>query len=193
MGSMLAVTGTDFEGEPWASPPSIGCDEVLESALVGPLSVSLTAGYPDVVANGVLLLSGKVLGRASRLEWSFGDGPVFTNLSYLTSHSWTNPGDYNVTFTAYNADNIGGVSTNLIVHVVPLASPQLTVGGLNGTNFSLTFPGQPGVTYVVEQTTNLVPPVLWQTVRTLMSTGAVMQVTDTKATNTMRFYRTRVQ
>jgi len=193
MGSSLAVTGTDFEGDPWANPPSLGCDEVLESSFVGPLSVGLTAGYPEVAAYGAMPLIGQVIGRASRLEWSFGDGPVFTNLSYLTSHAWTNPGDYTVTFTAYNAENPAGVSTNLVVHVVPLTPPLMSPGGLSGTNFSLSFPGQPGVTYVVEQTTNLVPPVTWRTVQSVFSTGALMQVTDTRATNAMRFYRVRTQ
>jgi hypothetical protein len=193
MGSPLVVTGTDFEGDPWANPPSMGCDEIVQSSFIGPLSVSLVAAYPEVAAYGVMPLIGQVIGRASRLEWSFGDGPVFTNLSYLASHTWSNPGDYTVTFTAYNADNSAGVSTNLIVHVVPLMPPQLTTGGLSGTNFSLSFPGQPGVTYVVEQTTNLVPPVTWQTVQSVVSTGALMQVTDTRATNAMRFYRVRTQ
>jgi hypothetical protein len=193
MGSSLAVIGTDFEGDPWANPPSMGCDEVVESAFAGPLSVGLTAAYPEVVAYGAMPLIGQVIGRASHLEWSFGDGPIFTNLSYLASHAWTDPGDYTVTLTAFNADNPEGVSTNLIVHVVPLVSPQLSAGGLSGTNFSLSFPGQPGVTYVVEQTTNLVPPVTWQTVQSVLSTGAWMQITDTRATNAMRFYRVRTQ
>jgi hypothetical protein len=193
MGSSLAVSGTDFEGEPWANPPSMGCDEILESSFVGPLSVALTTGYPEVAAYGAMPLIGQVIGRASRLEWSFGDGLGFTNLSYLASHSWTTPGDYAVTFTAFNADNPGGVSTNMVVHVAPLELPQLTVGGLSGTNFSLSFPGQPGVTYVVEQTTNLVAPVTWQTVQSLLSTGALMQVTDTRATNAIRFYRVRTK
>ena len=98
-----------------------------------------------------------------------------------------------MTFTAYNADNPTGVSTNLVLHVVPLISPQMSTGGLSGTNFSLSFHGQPGVTYVVEQTTNLIPPVTWQTVQSVLSTGALMQVTDNQATNDMRFYRVRKQ
>jgi hypothetical protein len=46
---------------------------------------------------------------------------------------------------------------------------------------------------LVERATNLLPPVDWQTVQTMLSTGALMQVTDTKATNAMRFYRVRTQ
>ncbi|MBE0541357.1 MAG: PKD domain-containing protein [Verrucomicrobia bacterium] len=190
-GNALVATGTDLEGEPWANPPSMGCDEVWESGMVGPLAVGLTAGYSEVAAYGAMPLYGQVEGRASRLEWSFGEGLVFTNLSYVTSHVWTNAGEYQVTFTAYNADNAGGATTNLVVHVVPLVPPPLTAEGLNGTNFSLSFPGQSGVTYLIEQTTNLVPPVTWQTVRTILSTGALMQVMDPRATNAMRFYRVR--
>ena len=193
MGSSLAAVGADIDGEPWASPPSMGCDEVWESGLTGPLSVSLTAAYPEVAAYGTLPLTGQIVGRALRLEWSFGDGLIFTNRSFVTSYKWTNPGDYTVTFTAFNTDNPSGVSTNLLVHVVPLESPALSVGGLSNTTFGLLFMGQPGVTYVVDQTTNLAPPVMWQTVQTLMSTGAVMLAADTKATNTMRFYRVRTQ
>jgi len=163
------------------------------SAFNGPLSVGLATAYPEVAAYGAMPFTGQVSGRASRLEWSFGDGPVFTNLSYLASYSWPNPGDYTVTFTAYNADNPGGVSANLVVPVVPLVPPQMSAGGLSGTNFRLSFPGQPGVTYVLEQTTNLAPSVTWQTVQSVLSTGALMQVTDTRATNAMRFYRVRTQ
>jgi len=193
MGSSLYAAGTDLDGEPWASPPSMGCDEVWVSVPTGPLSVSLSAEYPEVAAYGYLPLTGEIMGSASRMEWSFGDGPTYTNLSYFTLHQWTNPGDYTVTFTAFNADYPGGVSTNLLVHVVPLESTALSVGGLSKTTFQLSFAGQPGVTYVVEQATNLAPPVLWQTVQTLSSTGALMQVTDSKATNAMRFYRARTQ
>jgi hypothetical protein len=193
MGTASAAGGTDLDGDPWANPPSMGCDEADDAAFVGPLSVSLSATYPEVAAYGSLPLTGLVSGRASRVEWSFGEGASFTNLSALTFHAWTNPGDYLVTFTAYNADNPGGVSTSMQVHVVPLVSPLLATSGLSSNNFTLAFPGQAGITYVVEQATNLAPPVTWQTVQALISTGAVVQVTDTKATNAMRFYRTRMQ
>jgi hypothetical protein len=108
-------------------------------------------------------------------------------------HVWTNAGDYTVPFTAFNTDKPGRVCTNLLVHVVPLESPFLSVGGLSGTTFSLSFVGQAGITYLVQQATNLSPPVTWQTIQTLASTSALMQATDTKATNVMKFYRVRTQ
>jgi hypothetical protein len=191
-GTNLA-SGVDLDGEPWANPPSMGCDEVWESALTGPLAVTASAAWPVVAAKGVLPLTGNVTGRATRVGWDFGDGTVLTNASLIyTSHGWTNPGNYTVTFTAFNMDHPSGVSATVPVQVVPLVTPTLTTGGLNRTNFTLSFPGQPGVTYVVQQTTNLVPPVTWQTLTTLTSTGQVMQVLDSNATNATRFYRTQV-
>jgi len=184
--------GTDLEGEAWANPPSIGCDEIWETGITGSLAVAASALWPAVAEKGLLPLNGQVTGWASRVGWDFGDGSILTNASLLnTSHIWTNAGDFTVTFTAFNTDNPGGVSTNLLVHVVPLEAPVITPGGLSGTNFSLSFPGQPGVTYVVQQATNLAAPVTWQTVSTISSTGSVMQITDKKATNDMRFYRVK--
>jgi len=88
MGSSLVAIGADIDGEAWASPPSMGCDEVWESGLTGPLSVSLTAAYPEVAAYGAMPLTGEISGSATRLEWSFGDGPTYTNLSCFTLHTW---------------------------------------------------------------------------------------------------------
>ena len=71
-------------------------------------------------------------------------------------------------------------------------APSLSAGGLNGTNFSLSFQAQPGVSYILEQATNLAAPVTWQRVINTSGTGT-LQVIDTKATNLMRFYRLRTQ
>src|SRR5205823_5705813 len=49
-GSADYASGTDIDGESWASPPSIGCDEYHAGALTGPLSVNLTASFTNVAA-----------------------------------------------------------------------------------------------------------------------------------------------
>src|SRR5262249_20674354 len=38
-GCSAYATGTDIDGEPWASPPSIGCDEYHAAELTGSLTV----------------------------------------------------------------------------------------------------------------------------------------------------------
>ena len=42
-GSATYASGTDIDGEAWANPPSIGCDEYHAGAVTGPLTVSLAA------------------------------------------------------------------------------------------------------------------------------------------------------
>lgn len=197
-GSSANSSGTDIDGEPWANPPSIGCDEVWENAPGGPLAVSASATPAEIAQTGVPMLQGTIAGRASRLAWDFGDGVVVTNASYIApNHSWTNTGDYTVTFTAFNADHPEGVSTELLLHVIPLLSPSLSAGSLqtNSTTtlFTFSFDSQAGVTYLVEQTTNLAPPVVWSKVWSGIGTGGSLNVTDPNATDPMRFYRLRTQ
>ena len=47
-GSAAYATGTDIDGEAWASPPSIGCDEYHAGAVTGPLSVGIMAAFTNV-------------------------------------------------------------------------------------------------------------------------------------------------
>ena len=42
-GNDAYVSGTDIDGEAWASPPSIGCDEYHPGSVRGPLSVAISA------------------------------------------------------------------------------------------------------------------------------------------------------
>jgi hypothetical protein len=193
-GDPVSVVGTDLTGASWANPPSMGCYEVSEAAATGPMSVSLVPLLPSAVVGKSFPLSATVNGWASRAGWDFGDGSILTNASLLTvSHSWTNPGDYAITFTAFNADHPNGVATNLMVVVEPLAAPALSAEGLAGTGFTLSFRGQPGVSYVVESALDLSPPIGWQPVATLFSFGGLMRVTDPQATNVIQFYRVRAQ
>ena len=59
--------------------------------------------------------------------------------------------------------------------------------------FALGFESQPGVTYQLQQTTNLAPPTVWTPAGTLVGDGAFRTMTDTTATNQMRFYRLWLQ
>jgi hypothetical protein len=194
-GSPLYSTGTDLDGEPWNNPPSIGCDEVVLANLVGPLSVALIAPQTNLLVNHFASFSASITGRASRVQWSFGDGTVVTNTGSSIGHQWTDAGDSSVTFTAYNTDNPGGVSTNLSVHILSLDPPQLQAAQMGGTAFQLQFTGQAGASYYVQFATNLTAPAYWQTLQTIfISTGGVYQISDPGATNdAARFYRVLAQ
>ena len=195
-GSSLYASGTDMDGEAWNSPPSMGADEVYDADFIGALSVAIQSSQTNLLVNHSLALAGLITGRAAGLEWSFGDGTIITNVSYFTSYFWTNAGDYTVVFTAFNTDNPGGVSTNLLVHVLPLDLPWLqpasfSVSSTNG--FQFQFNGQADAIYTVQMATNLSPPIVWQDLQTITSTGGVVQVTDANATNVTSFYRVGVR
>ncbi|HEY1489687.1 MAG TPA: PKD domain-containing protein, partial [Verrucomicrobiae bacterium] len=138
---------------------------------------------------------GTLTGRASATIWTFGDGQTATNTGMNNiSHRWTNSGDYSITYTAYNNDNPAGVSTNLTVHVQPLNVPQLQSAAWLTDGFQFQFNGQLNANYVVQYSTNLTPPVAWQTLQNIyFSTSGVYQITDPATTNATRFYRVGVQ
>ena len=200
-GSALYASGTDLDGEQWVNPPSMGCDEVVVSNLVGPLSVSLFASQTNLLVSApsypppphVGLFQGIITGRAASVTWSFGDGPLSTNSGATKSHQWTNTGDYTVVFTAYNSDNPGGVATDTVVHVLLPDVPQLQPPVLLTNVFQFQFAGQLDADYTVQYATNLTPPAAWQTLKTFgPNFWDVIQIND-PATNTARFYRVLAQ
>jgi hypothetical protein len=195
-GCLLYASGTDLDGDTWLTPPSIGCDEFVLSNLVGPLSVDIYAPYgPYLPVNRLAGFGGRVTGRASAFNWDFGDGTVVTNMGDSTAHTWTNPGDYLLTATVFNADHPEGVSTNLLLHLAALASPQVQSPLLVSNSFDFQFMTQPSVFYTIQYATNLVSPIAWQTIQTFYSTSTnlLYQITNSAGTNSIGFYRVRAQ
>ncbi|HTY86022.1 MAG TPA: PKD domain-containing protein [Candidatus Acidoferrum sp.] len=116
-GDATSITGSDIDGEAWANPPSIGCDEPRPATATGPLSVAIQAAYTNASPGYALDFVAAIAGDATASRWDFGDGTVVSNLPYA-SHSWTASGNYTVVLTAYNASYPGGVSATVNVHVV---------------------------------------------------------------------------
>lgn len=199
-GNPLYAFGTDLDGEPWLNPPSIGCDEFYEADFRGPLSPGPISafsiyGFGPPLSGVRAYAQTKLAGNADRVSWSFGDGVTLTNaFTFVPSHTWTNPGDYTVTFTAFNADNPAGVSTNAVIQVSLPDPPLVSNAAYTGTNFTFTFKAQGGISYIVEQTTNLVSPVTWQPVTSVFTySDSTATVSDANATNMAGFYRVRTQ
>jgi PKD repeat protein len=179
----------------------MGCSKIIAANLAGPLSVNFSAQFTNtVVANSKPFYShydflvGTVQGQAAYLTWSFGDGPTYSNLDGTCSHEWISPGSYTVTFTAYNNDNPNGVSTNLVVNVQSLLPAQMQSYALLSNGFSFQFAGQTDANYTIQYTTNLAPPISWQTLQyNYYNTQPVIQVIDPAGTNGARFYRVTTQ
>ena len=119
-GSSAYSSGADIDGEVWATPPSMGCDEytgVFSESLkveVGSRDSRAAVGYP-------IRLSAHIEGSLSKHVWDFGDGISATN-QVVSSHSWGQLGDYEVMLTAYSDVHPEGVSATQTIHVVTLES-----------------------------------------------------------------------
>jgi PKD repeat protein len=109
-------SGVDIDGEPWANPPSIGCDEYSPGA-AGALGVAISADYTNAAAGFTVNFLGLIHGHAGETVWNFGDGTIVTN-QLMLSHGWTSAGNYQVVLTAFNDDNPGGVSTTDMVFIL---------------------------------------------------------------------------
>ncbi len=193
-GTAAYSNGFDLDDEPWNNPPSMGCDEVVLSNLVGSLSAQIIASSTNLLVNRPAGFTGIISGRAAWAAWDYGDGVVVTNSGWSGAHVWTNPGDYPVTFTVYNLDNSAGVSATTVVHVQPLNTPQLQSIGMVGGTFQFEFTGQSGANYTIQYTTDLSSPGSWQTLQTIfMSGGGVIPISDPNATDAARYYRVLAQ
>ncbi|MCX6924902.1 MAG: PKD domain-containing protein, partial [Verrucomicrobia bacterium] len=117
-GNAAYATGFDIDGEPWANPPSMGCDEYRAGALTGPLPLSLKAAYTNVVVGFPVELAARIEGRPTLSVWDFDDGDFALDQPW-TTHAWTAPGDYVVALWAFNETYPEGVNTTLTVHVSP--------------------------------------------------------------------------
>ena len=115
-GSAGYATGVDINGEAWASPPAIGCDEYYSGA-TGPLSVFIRSDYTNVATGFPIHFTAMITGHASSNHWDFGDGTGADNQSFSAAHSWAAAGDYPVVLTAYNDSHPDGISATLLVHV----------------------------------------------------------------------------
>jgi hypothetical protein len=116
-GTYAAVSGTDIDGEPWANPPSMGCDEYHAGAVTGPLSVAFSASFTNFAVGFRVNFTAMIEGRTDLSVWTFGDGALEINEPY-TAHSWPAPGDYLVSLWCFSDSYPGGVNATVTVHVV---------------------------------------------------------------------------
>jgi len=135
-GSNSYATGTDIDGENWKDPPSVGCDEVYLTNLTGGLYVDIYAKYTSAVVGAELEFKAIIFGKPASNYWSFGDGAASPD-KYITDHSFSAAGEYEVILSAFNNDNPAGVSATIMVNIVGLDNATYYV---NKANLTPVFP-----------------------------------------------------
>jgi hypothetical protein len=116
-GSYESVSGMDIDGEPWANPPSVGCDEYWSGSVTGAVSAAFGISYTNVAVGFAVNFESAISGRLNASSWDFGDGVIVSNRPYA-SHAWAASGNYTVVLRAYNNDYPAGVTSTATVHVV---------------------------------------------------------------------------
>ncbi|HEX5223237.1 MAG TPA: choice-of-anchor Q domain-containing protein [Verrucomicrobiae bacterium] len=116
-GSAAAATGLDLDGDAWANPPSIGCDEYQSGSITGAVTVAILASYTNVATGFPVDFQELISGKVTASRWEFGDGTVVSNRPYA-SHAWNAAADYPVVLRAYSESYPAGLSATVTVHVV---------------------------------------------------------------------------
>ncbi len=124
--------GTDIDGEPWASSPSIGCDEYVAGSVSGPLSVAISASFTNVSTGFKVDFTAHINGRTTASLWYLGQGQVVNDEVY-TSRSWSEPGTYPVILRAYNQSYPDGVTATAWVQVAEASIHYVDAAGANPT------------------------------------------------------------
>ena len=115
-GNATVFSGVDIDGEPWANPPSIGCDELYPGNVLGDVNVNILTSFTNLPVGYPAYFQANISGPVNTSTWDFGDGTVVSNRPYMT-HAWSAVGDYPVVLTAYNDTYPAGQPTTLIMHV----------------------------------------------------------------------------
>src|SRR5262249_53374616 len=73
-GSAAYTYGVDIDGQSWADPPSIGCDQFYAASVTGLLTVTVSANATNVAAGFPVTFTGEISRHATGAFWDFGDG-----------------------------------------------------------------------------------------------------------------------
>jgi hypothetical protein len=115
-GNPAVTSGVDINGNPWANPPSIGCEEPDPGSMTGNINMSIIAPTTNVPVGYPGNFQAYITSPVYNSAWNFGDGTNATNMAYA-SHTWSAIGNYTVTLTATNDSYPTGQMVTLNVNV----------------------------------------------------------------------------
>lgn len=120
-GNSTYSEGTDIDGEPWADPPSMGCDENGGyGGVTGEVSF-LLIGPTQVVADVQAEFYPYIIGPVTGTVIDFDNGLVATNSIGAHMTSWSAPGWHDIVLTTFNDDHPGGITHTASVQVVSVS------------------------------------------------------------------------
>ena len=131
-GSSDYSIGTDINGEPWKNPPSVGCDEIYPNNLTGDLEVDIYAKYTSAIVGTELEFKSIIVGKPISNYWTFSNGGSVSD-NYIVQHSFSSAGEYEVILSAFNLDNVSGVSATVMVNIVSVDDGTFYVNKANTT------------------------------------------------------------
>jgi hypothetical protein len=164
------------------SPSGVLAFPLPPAVVVPPVSQTVVAGESvvfNVTATGM---------QPINYQWYFNNAataPSSTNSAFTLANISTNQtGAYSVLLT-----NVYGSVTSAVANLVVVPPPSIVL--LTSTNgFSLTAMTAQEITYSIQQTTNLAPPVIWQRVATnTTGTNGLIQFAATNTAGPSVFYR----
>jgi hypothetical protein len=153
-GEPTTADTSDIDGNPWNSPPSIGCSEIPSGGDYGNLTVNIAAPFTNWAVGYPLPLQTANSGPDYNTVWNFGDGTTITNTPYI-SHIWSTPGTYPVTLTAYNDTYPAGITATQMI--------TITVPSVFYVNLNSSDPTPPYMTWAtaamtIQDAVNVAPP-----------------------------------
>jgi len=162
-GNAAIVSGVDIDGENWATPPAMGCDEINIGAITGAITVAFRISSTNMGVGGVLDVRADIEGRLTRSVWNFGDGTVVSNQPFRL-HSYSSTGFFPVVLTAFNESFPAGVSATVVVQVAAQA--------IHYVNISNATPAAPYTSWVTAATN------IQQAIDASTQIGALILVTN---------------
>lgn len=170
------------------TPPVAGPAMYVRQANL-PLSIaisSLLTNATDADGDAITLVS--VAGASTN------GATITTNATTLTYTPPLTNGNVTDSFTYTVADSYGATNTGTVTITIATNSTPVTImaGPLMNGSITFTFTGTPDYTYIIQSTTNLLPPIMWMSVSTnTADTNGMFTFTDTNVLNqTNLFYRT---
>jgi hypothetical protein len=161
------------------NPPSVTITNPVNGAVfAAPAKVTIQASASDsdgTVTNVQFLIGSNVLTNKTAAPYS-----AVTN--GLAAGSYT--------LSTIASDNQGAKATNTVtVSVVTPVTVTLTnTAKFSGTNFQFSYPANVGLSYVIQQSTNLVST-NWVAIVTNVAASNPVVFVDTRATNKSGYYR----